>query len=69
MILCSCQIEQHERNVSQLQADLREERSRHQDTGSNLQQAKKTIANLHEETDALHRTNKDVNAKVRDHHR
>lgn len=64
MLLVS-QVEQQDQLLSQLQAELRNERTRHQDTNRSLQQARRSAGDLNEDMEACQKQLKDLTARVR----
>ena len=58
------QVEQQEAIMTQLQQELKAERSRHQDTVQRLQQAKKNISELQEEMEQQQTSLRELNSKV-----
>ena len=58
------QLEQQEEILKQLQQELNKERSRHQETSSQLHHNKKTLTTLNDDFDALQKREREAQASV-----
>ena len=63
---CVLQVEQQDLLLSQLQAELKAERSRQQDASRQLQQSKKQIVELEDEIEAQQKSQRDLTNRVFD---
>ena len=65
--ICIQQLEQQEEILKQLQQELNKERSRHQETSSQLHHNKKTLTTLNDDFDALQKREREAQASVSTH--